>query len=151
MMNLVEPAAVIAAARSLIGVPFRHQGRNEHGLDCIGLVVLACERAGCAAPDIPGITRAPTYGRHINPRAEELLEQHLAGRLDAPRPGCLVVFRYPRERAPRHHGLMTESGTFVHADQSGPKPLRMVRETALRAPWTRRAPSFWRLPGVSYE
>lgn len=151
MTSEVPAAALVAAARSLIGVPFQHQGRNEHGVDCIGLVLLACERAGCPTLVVPGITHAPRYGRRVHPQALELLERHLAGRLMEPRPGCLVVFQYPFEPMPRHHGVMTDAGTFVHADQSGPKPMRMVRETAFREPWTRRNPSFWKLPGVSYE
>lgn len=38
---------IVAAARALIGVPFRLHGRHaETGLDCIGLAVVALERAG---------------------------------------------------------------------------------------------------------
>jgi cell wall-associated NlpC family hydrolase len=36
----VEPNAIIAAARSWLGVPWRHQGRTRQGVDCAGLVVL---------------------------------------------------------------------------------------------------------------
>lgn len=151
MSELIRSADVIAAARSLIGVPFKHQGRNEHGIDCVGLVLLAAARAGCPEIVIPGVTYQPTYGRRVQPRVVELLERHMAGRLEQPRAGCLVVFQFARESQPRHHGLMTESGTFVHADQAGPKTQRMVRETAFRAPWIDRAPTFWRLPGVRYE
>lgn len=38
---------IVAAARALIGVPFRLHGRSaETGLDCVGLVVVALERSG---------------------------------------------------------------------------------------------------------
>jgi len=38
---------IVAAARTLIGAPFRLHGRSaDTGLDCIGLVALALERAG---------------------------------------------------------------------------------------------------------
>lgn len=33
-------------ARSLVGVPFRPQGRDSHGCDCLGLAVLVAVRAG---------------------------------------------------------------------------------------------------------
>lgn len=46
---------IVAAARALIGVPFRLHGRSaETGLDCIGLVAVALERAGHG-----------TIGRHV--------------------------------------------------------------------------------------
>lgn len=37
---------VIAAARELLHVPFRLYGRDERGLDCVGLVALALARSG---------------------------------------------------------------------------------------------------------
>lgn len=151
MTDLVPASAVVASARELIGVPFKHQGRSEHGIDCVGLVLLATKRAGCPEIVIPGVTHRPNYGRGVQPNVIDLLERHMAGRLLQPVPGVLVVFQFPMESQPRHHGLMTESGTFVHADQTGPKPMRKVRETSFRAPWTERAPTFWKLPGVSYE
>jgi cell wall-associated NlpC family hydrolase len=40
---------VLAAARALVGVPFRVQGRDPaFGLDCVGLVAVALARAGAA-------------------------------------------------------------------------------------------------------
>lgn len=151
MSESVSPAAVVAAARSLIGVPFKHQGRNEYGLDCVGLVLMAARIAGCPDISVPGITHRPIYGRGVQPKVFDLLEKHMAGRLTQAVPGCLVVFQFADEPQPRHHGLITEARTFIHADQTGPKPLRKVRETAFRSPWVDRSPTFWKIPGVKYE
>lgn len=40
------PALFVSCARGLIGTPWRHRGRNERGVDCIGLVEVSSMRAG---------------------------------------------------------------------------------------------------------
>lgn len=43
----MKRADIIVRARSLIGVPWRHQGRNwTQGIDCVGLPVLVGESLG---------------------------------------------------------------------------------------------------------
>jgi cell wall-associated NlpC family hydrolase len=45
---------IAAAARDLIGVRFRPQGRDPaYGLDCVGVVAVAMARAGCPVA-VPG-------------------------------------------------------------------------------------------------
>ena len=44
----VTGAAVVRAARSFLGVKYRHQGRSREGVDCIGLPV--CVRAELGLP-----------------------------------------------------------------------------------------------------
>jgi hypothetical protein len=41
---------IAAAALALVGTPFQLHGRSEAGLDCVGLALLAAERAGCGRP-----------------------------------------------------------------------------------------------------
>lgn len=44
-------AQLAAAAKALIGCQFRLHGRDPRsGLDCIGVLAVALERAGCSAP-----------------------------------------------------------------------------------------------------
>lgn len=64
---------VLAEARKLIRTPWRHLGRNEAGLDCIGLVLLAASRAGIVLPDPSPYAREPS---------EQKLRQGLASVLD---------------------------------------------------------------------
>jgi cell wall-associated NlpC family hydrolase len=45
--------AVAGAAEALVGVPFRLHGRDERGLDCVGLVALALARGGVAVGAVP--------------------------------------------------------------------------------------------------
>ena len=54
---------IIAAARSLIGTPFRHQGRAAQGvLDCAGLVVAVAESIGADYIDQQGYSTHPSNG-----------------------------------------------------------------------------------------
>lgn len=66
-------AEILAQARGLIGTPWRHLGRTETGLDCIGLVLVAAARAGLVLRD-----PAP-YPRH--PQGHEL-RRAIAAHLD---------------------------------------------------------------------
>jgi hypothetical protein len=79
--------AFVAAARSFVGVPWRHLGRSRTGVDCIGLVLLAAREAGVELPD-----PAP-YARE--PQGTRLLEGILArtARVSEILPGDVLLFR----------------------------------------------------------
>jgi len=80
-------AAFVAAARSYVGVPWRHLGRSRTGVDCIGLVLMAAREVGVDLPD-----PAP-YARE--PQGTRLLEGVLvhAARVASPEPGDVLLFR----------------------------------------------------------
>lgn len=46
-----QRAGVIASARKLRGLKFRHQGRTTRGIDCIGVLVVAFKGAGIKLKD----------------------------------------------------------------------------------------------------
>ena len=53
------PELVVAHARSMVGVPWRHQGRKPWAVDCLGLVELSLLHARW-----PGAVATPArYGR----------------------------------------------------------------------------------------
>ena len=79
--------AFVAAARSFVGVPWRHLGRSHTGVDCIGLVLLAAREVGVDLPDpVP-------YARE--PQGTRLLEGILghAARVSEVRAGDVLLFR----------------------------------------------------------
>jgi hypothetical protein len=55
----VEPNTAVAVARTLLGVPCRHQGRTRQGVDCAGLVVLVGRGLGLADYDTTAYGRRP--------------------------------------------------------------------------------------------
>ena len=59
---MTAPAAIVAAARTQIGVPWAHQGRLwGEALDCLGLVICTARACGLVAPtfDVNGYSRSP--------------------------------------------------------------------------------------------
>lgn len=50
---------VIQAARKYLGVPFKHRGRTDRGIDCAGLVWCAYRDLGVIKPDLKRYGREP--------------------------------------------------------------------------------------------
>ncbi len=68
-------AAVVAAAREWIGTPWRHQGRNERGIDCAGLVVKIAHKFGFSefdATDYQRNTRGHDFMKYFRDNMDEI-------------------------------------------------------------------------------
>jgi cell wall-associated NlpC family hydrolase len=94
--------ALVAAARSLVGTPFRHQGRTRRGCDCIGLVVLSFALIGLAGRD------RTDYGKQP---AKRKLAQALEDNFGPPHgeplePGDIVAMEWGAEEA--HVALVSD-------------------------------------------
>lgn len=97
------PERVVAHARDMIGVRWRHQGRKPWAVDCIGLVELALLHA-----EWPGAVYRPAcYGRE--PWDDQLragMRQHFGDPItDAWAPGDVPLFRW-NEGEPSHVGIL---------------------------------------------
>lgn len=120
---------IVAAARALIGAPFRLHGRSaETGVDCIGLAVLVLGRAGhqrLGSGSVPAAysVRGGTLERFVaGMRAIGLRRVH------APRPGDLVL---TRAGVAQFHLMVATGVGHVHADAS----LGKVVEMPGHSPW----------------
>jgi len=114
--DIVEPSAIVEAARRYEGTPYRYGGDSASGMDCSGLVF-----------------RVFTDQRISVPRTTE--EQYEFGRPVPPdrlRPGDLVFFDDGRGRV-QHVGLVVEGDRFLHASTSR----RRVVEDSLRQSYFR--------------
>jgi len=139
---VISQEAIVAEARTWIGVPFLHQGRSRNGVDCIGLVL--CVRAALGPfPEAQG--KPTTYSRtardasllsYMTDECEQGLE---------PEPGGIVLIQWPGTQQPSHVAICTgENIVHSYARQ------RRVLEVGYRAQWTKWTHSFWRIPGVRY-
>lgn len=100
---------LVDAARSYLGVPFRHRGRTSAGLDCAGLLVVAYRDLGIELPDIRIYGREPHKNGLVR-AVEDGFGQPL-GR--APEPGDVLLMRFERE--PHHLGIV---GDYIHGGLS---------------------------------
>lgn len=133
--------AVIAEARSYLGVKWRHRGRSRHGIDCIGLVVLSLRAAGIDVTDEIGYSRTPwKYG----------LDAHLQARFgdavaDDMRPGDIVTLCAPGQPEPGHVGIVASRDdrlTLIHSYAALANSV--VVEHGIDADWQRRIHTIYR-------
>jgi cell wall-associated NlpC family hydrolase len=109
--------AVLEAAETRIGAPYRYGGSGPEAFDCSGLVAYAHRQAGIAVPR----TAAEQFSKATPVKRREL------------RPGDLVFFRLSG-RDVGHVGIYAGDDRFVHAPQSGGH----VRLASLEDEWYRQ-------------
>jgi cell wall-associated NlpC family hydrolase len=134
-------AQVVSEARTWVGVPFRHQGRDRNGVDCVGLPIVVLQNLGAVPPDfeIRDYPRQPYQGN-----LEARIVAHCTP-LPVPVPGCLIALKWQRTLA--HVALYTDTDTLIHALERHAR----VIEHGFRGLWkSRYAQGAWALPGVRY-
>jgi len=124
--------ACVDAARALVGTPWRHRGRNERGIDCIGLIVAALRAGGFPVKD------RIDYGRE--PWADGLRSE-LACQFGEPlleitwQPGDVALFDLPGKE-PCHVGILGDYRfgglSLIHAHSR-----HNVAEHGLNGVWRR--------------
>ncbi len=104
----------IAAARTYIGVPWQHQGRSRHGIDCVGLLVCVARDLGIPVEDVRAYEREP--------RAHDLariLRRHCVSvPVAAMRRGDIVLMGRPST----HVGILTHAHRplgLIHVPTNG--------------------------------
>lgn len=116
---------MIAAARSYIGTPFKHQGRSRDGIDCVGLLVLVARDLGFSVIDRPVYPRAPK---------SDLLESMVARqgqRAAGWEPGCIVLYGKSFAR----HAAIYGDGTIIHAVPTGVIEVSFLKIKSIRSYW----------------
>lgn len=129
-MNDASGAALVAAARALVGTPFRLHGRDiVHGLDCVGLVRAALMAAGHKLPDDDARYPIRGWTRH---RVEAQLHFAGLGRVTGTgAAGDILLGAAPNGQL---HLMVDSGGGCIHAhlglgrvvEQPGAPPMPIV-------------------------
>lgn len=105
----------VEEARSFLGVPWKHLGRARSGIDCVGLLLVAGERAGIIPKQ-----EFTAYSR--NPEGIGLLlefDKHCTAKpLTDARRGDILITRDTSVLMPCHCGIIDERFgelRFIHA------------------------------------
>lgn len=141
-LSAAERTAFLAAARSYLGVPFKHRGRSRRGVDCLGLLSVSLAEAGHVPQQDERL-----YGRLPEPDGAKLraaLCDHFGDPipLDRMTPGCVVYMRW--HRRPNHVAIVGDyylgGLSLIHSLAEADH----VVETRLADPWPRRILEAWR-------
>lgn len=103
---------VIAEARSWIGTRWRHQGRNEHGIDCAGLIIVVAMKFGLQDTNPNNYPRRTSGDRFVT-------YFRAAGMVDVPytarQPGDVILVQ--AQGLPCHCGFFAQRNgvdTYIH-------------------------------------
>lgn len=116
MGAMTQRDAFIDAARAMLGVKWRHQGRQAWAVDCLGLVVLALRAAGREVQDREGYPRDPQ---------REGMREELARQCGEPGEwvhGGIALMRWPGAELPSHVGILVNGGDewrLIHSYSGG--------------------------------
>lgn len=137
MIQAEIQSAVVEIARSLIGIPFLHQGRSFDGIDCAGVISLVAIETGLAEhwmdkTDYPHLPSAGDISERMQLFCDEVAIFD-KGKLVA---GSILVFDWAGDA--RHCGWCL-GDTVIHAYS----PSGKVVEHPLAGRWEKRLRSVW--------
>lgn len=114
---------IVDAARTFIGVRFKHRGRDRLGLDCAGLCLASYAQAGVTLPDYRLYGREPHRDglvRYVSAAAGDPIMEAPVSVSDL-LAGDVVILRFVKE--PHHMGIIGQRQygdqvalTLIHAD-----------------------------------
>ncbi len=135
---------VVAAGRSWIGTPYRHQASLKGvGCDCLGLVRGVWREIYGVEPELPPAYQPDWAERSGEDRLRHAALRYFGAELPAAqmRPGDLLLFCWRPDLPAKHAGILSSQDRFIHAFEQA-----AVIESALVPSWRRRIAGVFRFP-----
>ena len=133
---------VVEEARKWLGVKWRHQGRTEHGIDCVGLLAMVARGIGMEHKDTTNYVRyshGAEFLSHLN--ASGLVPQKTS---DAGEGSVLVLLDHAY---PCHVAIQSEKYGVPHMIHAY-APRRRVVEDPLTDQWLKKRIAAYTYPGA---
>lgn len=139
-MLTINRQQVYEEARKWIGTRWVHLGRDEHGVDCAGMVLKVGEALGFPVEDMQNYRRSPDgimFREHIVKQTTFQAQ---------PTPGSIGLFR--EAKFPTHTGIFGVDNygriTLIHAYM----PYRKVMEEPFINDWPKKLVAVRNFPGL---
>lgn len=144
---------IVQEARTWLGVRWRHQGRDRHGVDCAGLVACVAHGLGVPYPDITQYARQTDGELLLQVLQEYLVEKPVA----TAAPGDVFLMKHLNTRWAIHVGFVTNlyAGTpnetlgILHAYVPGGSHMGRVVEQIWDEQWRARVTRVFEIPGIT--
>lgn len=143
--KIVYTRDIVEKAREAVGIPFKHQGRDSTGLDCVGLLVFISKSLGTEHHDVASYSRRPSNGK-LEEAFEEAIAKNIIVRVpvESMQPGDFIMMRISRD--PQHLGVYT-GNSLIHSYES----IGKVCEHIIDDKWRKRIVRVYRVKGVIHE
>ncbi len=142
----ISREAIVAAAMSWLGTPYRHQASLKGvGCDCLGLVRGVWREVCGAEPEAPPRYTPDWAEARGRETLAEAAARHLATiDLDDARAGDVLLFRWREGLPAKHAAILVAPDRFIHAHDGAAVALADL------VPWWRRRAAFaFSFPGVT--
>lgn len=132
---------VVAEARTWLGTPYRHQGRQRGlSVDCAGLVLGVASALGLCPDDFQD---AEGYSRRPDGTLQPYCDRHMDRiTVDEARAGDVVLFQWNGQAS--HMGILTGRFVLLHAWAIN----RRVCEHDMDDRWMAQVQTFYHVRGV---
>lgn len=144
-MRIDKKHQVVEEARTWLGTPFVHQGRQKGvGCDCAAIIVRVAKMVGMEANDLKGYGRSPNAGRLQQCLRTQLHEIPI----DAAVPGDVLLMRFFGD--PQHIAIVTDLGIIHSYSRVSRKKAECgcVVEHRLNRVWKSRICAAFEFPGL---
>ncbi len=106
--------------KDCLGIPYKHGGRDENGLDCLGLVWYFYKQLGIEVPESDGLIIEPDWYKNNPQRLKNAIEAQGKPVTNGELNILDLLYFEMVEGVISHLGILVEDDLFIHCLQDRP-------------------------------